>query len=100
MSNKKFKRCAYAEYAIHHKKKYEKREGRKLTLSELIDFASPDWKKESEDVRDYFKCLAKGQSVEKKYPKMETSCQRMDTEAPITTVFSVYVPMKTYFRIV
>lgn len=83
------KKAAYVEYAKHHRKKYEKRAGKKLTVPELVGYANPDWQQESEAVKSHFKLVAKGEEPVKTAPRHETSCQRMDTEARVVTSMSV-----------
>jgi hypothetical protein len=83
------KRAAYVEYAIHNKQRYLDMVGKKnLSIPELVRLASPDWENESDDVKDYFKAVAKGDKPVSLPSRHETSCQRMDTEAVVVTRMS------------
>ena len=89
---KKNKPAAYVKYAIHHRQKYEAISGKKnLTISELVELANPDWVNESDEVKEYWKAKAKGQTPTpaRIIIRHETSCQRMDTEAAVVTDMSV-----------
>ena len=80
------KRAAYVDYALHNRKKYEHIAGRKgLSVSQLIDMASSDWKNESDVVKDHFKAIAKGVASVVPGFRHETSSTRLDTEAPVVS---------------
>ena len=85
------KKCAYVSYAVFNRKRYEKISGKKLSVGELINHAKEDWENEGVEVKDFFKSYAKGLKTDQDYPKMETSSQRMDTEAPIISTVTTYV---------
>ena len=89
---KKKKPAAYVEYSIHHRQKYEVISGRKnLTIPELVGLANSDWVNEPNEVKEYWKAKAKGQTPTPARITLrhETSCQRMDTEAAVVTDMSV-----------
>ena len=79
------KKAGYVVYALERRKKYEKIAGKKLSVPELVGFAKEDWTNEPDDVKMYYKDLAKSDRPSTVAPRHETSSQRMDTEAVVVT---------------
>ena len=79
------KKAGYVVYAVERRKKYEKKAGKHLSVPELVGFAKDDWTNEPDDVKKYYKDLAKNDKPSTFAPRHETSSQRMDTEAVVVT---------------
>ena len=84
----KVKTTPFLEYSRYYQHDYEQEAAHYLCVFELCGLAWPDWCRESPEVRDYFRVIARGgipeECLQEHLSRANTSCynleQRLDTE--------------------